>query len=205
MTDITEELQQEINEGLSAQIKKIVVRTLLARAGDLTLDNLGQVESMGRYGETAKGITLQELIDAYVANNDLAPRPKVSTGAVETKKKAGRRGPRLAPPRTAGTEGATPKASAAEATAINFRDPATKEEYKQRVSDLIEERAGDAVSSTEIVSECSGTANQVRDILKELVADGAIVFTGRARATRYFWKADASDEVLDAYQQLKAE
>lgn len=200
------EIESIIDEGVNSQIRGLAVKAMLAKAGDITLDKLADLRGSERYGPVMKEVTLQELIDAYVSAKGLVepgdePRATVvaapsggSSGKKKTKKKASRKNGT----RSKGKGGGG--GSAAPGRKVNFRDADAKQKYAEHVEQVIEQRGGEPVSTTELTDICGGSSNQARDILQGLVDAGKVVSTGQARATRYYWRAGASPEVIAEFE-----
>lgn len=175
-----EKLESGIDEKVADQFRSVILKLLLKLSGKLTLADLTQLTESKKYGEVASGMRLQELLDAYVESENLGPEPEV----VE-KPKRGR------------------KVKSESGDDMDLRVPGARQEYEDSVSSVVEGNSGGETAASQIEEECKGSKTQVRQALKELIKSGVVVYNGKARATRYFWKAAASAEVLEAYETLR--
>lgn len=204
------EIESIIDEGVNSQIRGLAVKAILGKAGDITLDQLAGLRDSERYGAVMKEVSLQELIDAYVDTNHLVEGVAMDDAPVATvvsrpasgagKKKSARRkaSPRNGAASRKGKGGGG--GSAAPGRKVNFRDADAKEKYASHVESEIENRGGEPISTTELTDLCGGSSNQARDILQELVKGGRVICTGLARATRYYWRAGATPEVIAEFE-----
>lgn len=175
-----EKLESGIDAKVADQFRSVILQLLLKLSGKLTLADLTQLTESKKYGEVASRMRLQELLDAYVESENLGPEPEV----VE-KPKRGR------------------KAKTESGEDMDLRVPGARQEYEDAVSSVVEGNSGGETAASEIETECKGSKTQVRQALKELIKSGRVVYNGKARATRYFWKEAASSEVLEAFEALR--
>lgn len=207
------EIESIIDEGVNSQIRTLAVQAMLRKAGQISLDKLADLRNSDRYGPVMREVSLQELIDAYVEVNHLVPggddgkvaepvATVVSSGKGSGKKKKAKKSSSAkngqASSRKAGKGGGG--GSAAPGRKVNFRDADAKQKYAEHVEAVIRDRGGEPVSTTELTDICGGSSNQARDILQALVESGSVVSTGQARATRYYWRAGASAEVIAEFE-----
>lgn len=211
-----DQIDQDVERGIERQIRMIGVSALLKNSS-VTLDEIVKLTGHTKYGEHWKKISLQEVIDAYVEKNKLViGEPTVSEVTIEVhpppKKKAAKKAPRKKPePKT--EDAAEPKdgkkkkggGGGSAERPVNFRDPQAKAEYVAQVEAIVREANGGPVSSSELTSACGGSSNQVRDILFQMVKEKTVVYTGKARATRYFWREKADPKVIQEFNEQVAE
>lgn len=198
---MTTEIETIIDQGVNAQIRGLAVKAILDKAGDIPLAKLGELRNSERYGPVMHQVTLQELIDAYVEAHGLGPGVDDSAPQVRIKSV----GPKVAKKKAKKTTNGKGVVgggggSAAPGRKVNFRDAEAKAAYIGAVRAEIQGRAGEPISTTELTDICGGSSNQVRDILLSLVDTGDVVCTGQARATRYYWRAGASAEVIAEFE-----
>lgn len=185
MSDEKSKLELGIDQKAAEQHRELILELLQQKAGELTLADLSQLTESKKYGEVASAITVQELFDAYVQKEGLEP---VVEGAESSEPKTPRK-----------RKGSKP----ASGDEKNLRDPAARAAYEESVSAVIEGNEGGDTEMSEILSTCGGTATQGRAAVKALVSRGLVVYTGMARATRYQWKAKASEAVLEKYEEAR--
>ena len=205
-------IENSIDQAISAQARGLVVKALLDQAGDTTLPDLVKLCDSAKYGDVAKKISLQEVIDAYVETQKLVPEPeegKVEAPAAPSKpaskkgKKASKkRAAKKRPSKSSGKGGGG--GTAAPGREVNFRDPEEKQRYYNQIESMVQERGGEPISSSEIVDACGGSSNQAREILRQLEKEAKVVYTGKARATRYYWKVNATPEIIAQYEKEQA-
>ena len=207
-------IENSIDEALSAQARGLVVKALLDQAGDTTLPDLVKLCESAKYGDVAKKISLQEVIDAYVETQKLVPEPEGEAvvapapskpaskgkGKKASKKKTAKKRASKGSSKGKGGGGGT----AAPGREVNFRDPDEKQRYYSRIESMVQERGGEPISSSEIVDDCGGSSNQAREILRQLEKEQKVVYTGKARATRYYWRANATPDIIAQYEKEQA-
>lgn len=207
-------IETSIDQALSAQARGLVVKALLDQAGDTKLPDLIKLCESTKYGDYAKQISLQEVLDAYVEAQGLVPeepgndapapssKPAApSKGKKSSKKKTGKkRAKRSSRSKGKGGGGGT----AAPGREVNFRDPDEKQRYYNQIEGMVKERGGEPISSSEIVDACGGSSNQAREILRQLEQEAKVVYTGKARATRYYWRENASADIVGQYEKEQA-
>lgn len=204
-------LEASINEDLNKHLRATVLKSLL-KNGSTKLPDLVKLTEHTKFGEAASSISIQEIIDTYVEANNLveggaepvAPAPakgkakKKAAKKKTSKKKSSRK-----------TGGGNRKGggggSAEPGRQVNFRDPDEKQRYANGIEAIVKERAGEPVSSTELVDACGGSSNQAREILKGLVENNKVVYVGQARATRYYWRENATAEIIVEFNKQRAE
>lgn len=175
-----EKLESGIDLKVADQFRSVILKLLLKQSGNLTLSDLTQLTESQKYGEVASGIRLQELLDAYVESENLGPEPEEIV-----KPKRGR------------------KAKPESGEDLDLRVHGARQAYEDSVSEVVEANKGGETAAAEIEEVCKGSKTQIRQALKELIKSGQVVYTGKARATRYFWKGAASSDVLEAYEALR--
>lgn len=205
-------IENSIDEALSAQARGLVVKALLDQAGDTKLPDLVKLCESAKYGEVAKEVSLQEVLDAYVEAQGLVPEPEgsdaenptpskpaaPSKGKKAKKKTAKKRASRKSKGKGGGGGTAAPGRE------VNFRDPEEKQRYYSQIEGMVKERGGEPISSSEIVDACGGSSNQAREILRQLEQESKVVYTGKARATRYYWREGASTEIVTQFEKEQA-
>jgi len=208
-------IETSIDEALHAQARGLVVHTLLTKAGDVSLTDLVKLTESEKYGDVAQQISLQELIDAYVEKEGLVPeqyegktasspsKPAAPAKGKKTSKKGAKKGGTKRRPTSSASKGGG-GGTAAPGREVNFRDPDEKQRYYSQIEGLVRDREGEPISSSEIVDACGGSSNQAREILRQLEQEGKAIYTGKARATRYYWKAQAKPEILAQYEKEQA-
>lgn len=211
-------IESSIDEDLKVHMRGLVLKGVLKNAGTTKLPDIVKLTEHARFGDVASNISLQEIIDAYVEGNNLVeqtmedppPSPPAGKGRRKaSKKKAAKKASKKAAKKKASSDEVDRKGggggSAKPGHQVNFRDPDERSRYANSIETMVREREGGAVSSTELVDRCGGSSNQAREILKTLVDEGKVVYTGNARATRYYWRSQATDEILAEFQKQQAE
>lgn len=203
-------IENSIDEALSAQARGLVVKALLDQAGDTKLPDLVKLCESAKYGEVAKEVSLQEVLDAYVEAQGLVPEPEGGSPAPSPSKPASK-GKKAAKKKTAKKRASRKSkgkggggGTAAPGREVNFRDPEEKQRYYSQIEGMVKERGGEPISSSEIVDACGGSSNQAREILRQLEQESKVVYTGKARATRYYWREGASTEIVTQFEKEQA-
>ncbi len=192
MTEQTnlEKLTLGIEKDLAVQIRTSMLKLLLKTSDKTTFADLVKLTESPKYGSVATSITLQELLDAHVEAEGFVPEGTVEAPSDEADVKAPRK---------------RKKATSTEEVEVSLRTDDEKAAYRAAVAEVIKGKDGGDTTSKEIMLACGGTQPQIRGALRELVLERRIVQNGRARATRYFWRADASEEVLEKYEAFLGE
>lgn len=209
-------IETSIDEALHAQARGLVVKTLLTKAGDVTLPDLVKLCDSAKYGDVAKKISLQEVLDAYVEKEGLVPdgdggdAPEPSRPAAPSRGKGKKASKKKTGKKRASRKSSTAKGkgggggTAAPGREVNFRDPDEKQRYYGQIEGMVKEREGEPISSSEIVDACGGSSNQAREILRQLEQEKKVIYTGKARATRYYWREGADPKIVGQYEQEQA-
>lgn len=209
----TENIDSVIDKLFQEKIRGVVITSLLGEARKITLGDLSEwVSESDKYGPTARSMTLQDLFDAYTDGTGMDGEPVVEVAPSAPIR--GKQQQQLPKVKAHAKPKATKKVdkdddgsvrrgggSAEKGREVNFRDATKKQEYRGSIMDLIMDRKGKSVSSSEIVKMSGGSLNQVRIILLSLVAEEKVICTGKARATRYFWRDQASASVLAEFER----
>lgn len=205
-------IESTIDADLAGHLRGLVLQSLLKNAGAAKLAELVKFTEHDRFGTVASDISLQEIIDAYVETNHLVegsalPEPEPAPARRKAGKKASKKTPKKRAPKKKGGDNRRKGGgggSAEPGRQVNFRDPDERQRYSEGIETMVRDRAGEPVSSTELVDQCGGSSNQAREILKALVDLLKVVYVGHARATRYYWRANASAEVLAEFEKQVA-
>ena len=217
-----ENLDHVIEKHFQEQVRGVVISSLLGEAEKITLGDLGEwVAKSERYGPHARALTLQDIFDSYTESLGLRKEEEAEVVVEPVQKPRGgrkkgsgkKKGKKAAPPVAAkkkprkkrvGNDEDTIRrggGSAEKGREVNFRDTEAKKLYQDGIRDLIQTEQGGPISSSDIVDRSGGSLNQVRLILLGLVEEGTVVHTGKARATRYFWREDASSDVMEQFER----
>jgi uncharacterized protein (DUF1330 family) len=214
-----ENLDTVIEKHFQEQVRGVVISSLLSEAEKITLGDLSEwVAQSERYGPHARSLTLQDIFEAYnlsqfgkidesepVQEVEVA-KPRGGRKKGSGKKKGGKKKKSVAkkPRKKTGNDEDIIRrggGSAEKGREVNFRDTDAKKRYQDGIRDLIEAEGGGPISSSEIVERSGGSLNQVRMILLGLVREGTVVHNGKARATRYYWRENATDEVMSQFER----
>ncbi len=207
-----ENLDTVIEKHFQEQVRGVVISSLLSEAEKITLGDLSEwVAQSERYGPHARSLTLQDIFEAYSLSQfgkiDESPaiavevaKPRGGRKKGSGKKKGGKKKPRK---KTGNDEDLIRRGggSAEKGREVNFRDTDAKKRYQDGIRELIKVEEGGPISSSEIVERSGGSLNQVRLILLGLVREGTVVHNGKARATRYYWRENATDEVMSQFER----
>lgn len=88
---------------------------------------------------------------------------------------------------------------------FNTLTPTQISEIKNNIELHIKASGGKPVAATELQQKFKLDPTRTRRLIRELVDGGKVIFTGKSRATRYYWRDAASNKIFAIYRNLCGE